>query len=590
MGRSIAAETETRVLQRESVNVVQLQFYRYRSSDAWATAYTEVGPGRTQSIEYHRDLFGLSNTVATTATTSLSAQEALKPTVAALSRTALFVARTVRFRNRTPTSRLLPHTDSMIARMARNQALTNFFLLTVILCPGPALAEAPKHKFMEAFSAAERARPFVQARSRTVPQNFLDGQWQGTIAASDGKTYFGLSCHSEALNAQFFSYDPAADKMRHIIDVGAWCGETDSVGKVNTQGKIHSNIYEHEGKLYMSSTRSANPEFPYKGGHFLSYDLKTGECRDLGHFKDTKGGLMCMVHDPVYQRLYAISEGGQKLIYYDLKSGKITTVGMIEENAQHTRTLIADPEGIIYGSTWGGLIYRYDPKLDMTSGLITLLPKDPDAPPVPGPTAHPTLIAYDRSMESMKPTGGHGRRHWDTWGPMIWDSETRWWYGILQSQEYLFRFRPPNNRRSHHASVEGLASMSFRPPKQRMGNVSFGFGMKGRKLYFVSYPVWRSQAHLTSYEMGTGVVTDHGPIVLEGGRRISEMHALVLGSDGKLHGPAMVWSIDGKDPANDWGGASRASSYIHCRLVIIDPKKDFKHAADSRKWQGKSAK
>jgi len=76
---------------------------------------------------------------------------------------------------------------------------------------------------------------------------------------------------------------------------------------------------------------------------------------------------------------------------------------------------------------------------------------------------------------------------------------------------------------------------------------------------------------------------------LEDGRRLSEMHGLVVGSDGKLHGPGMIWSIEGKDPANDWGGAMRANCYIHCRLVIIDPEKDFKHAKDVRTWQGKPA-
>ncbi len=464
-------------------------------------------------------------------------------------------------------------------------------ILAIAVLPAISRAEAGerKFKFMDTISDAERAKPHVQARSRTVPQDFLDGQWQGTIAASNGKTYFGLSCHSNTNNAQFYSYDPKTDRIRHIIDVGAWCGETDSLGKANTQGKIHSNIYEHRGKLYMSSTRSANPKYPYKGGHFLSYDLKTGKCRDLGRYDDPKGGLMCMVHEPVYQRLYAISEGRQTLIYHDLRTGKITTIGTIEENAQHTRSLIADAQGIIYGSTWGGMIYRYDPKSKVMSGLITLLPKDPEAPPVAGPTGHPALIEYDRKTGRMKPTGGHGRRHWDTWGPMIWDPETKWWYGILQSQEYLFRFRPPKNRRSHMGAAEGLVSMAFRPPSKRAGNVSFGFGRKGRTLYYISYPVWQSQAHLTSYDMKSGVVTDHGPIVLENGRRVSEMHALVVGSDGKLHGPAMVWSIKGKDPANDWGGATRASCYIHCRLVIIDPERDFRHAAKNRTWRGKTA-
>lgn len=444
-------------------------------------------------------------------------------------------------------------------------------------------------KFMDALSDAERAQPHVQARSVAPPHDFLDGQWQGIIAAGDGNTYVSFASHSERRNAQFYVYETARGTLRHIIDVGVWCGETGTVGKVNTQGKIHSNIYEHEGKLYMSSTRSANPEFPYKGGHFLSYDLKTGACDDLGSYADSKGGLMCMVFEPVYQRLYAISEGGQILIYYDLKTGKITTVGMIEENAQHTRSLIADAGGIIYGSTWGGMIYRYDPELNVRSALITLLPKDPEAPPVPSPTAHPTLIAYDRESQTMNPTGGHGQRHWDTWGPMIWDPETKWWYGILQSQEYLFRFRTPEDRRSHLAKTEGLASMAFRPPAQRVGNVSFGFARKGRTLYYVSYPVWQSQAHLTRYDMKTGVVTDLGPIVLEDGRRVSEMHGLVVGGDGCLHGPGMVWSLEGRDPANDWPGATRAGAYIHCRLVIIDPDKDFQHAAEARTWQGKAA-
>jgi hypothetical protein len=442
---------------------------------------------------------------------------------------------------------------------------------------------------MTPFSDKERETPYVQARSLAMPQRFLDGQWQGIVAASDGKTYFGFSAHSDHDNAQFYSYDPASDTVKHIIDVGAWCGETGSVGKLNTQGKIHSNIYEAEGKLYMSSTRSANPEYSYKGGHFLCYDLRTGECIDLGRYDDKKGGLLTMVYEPVYRRLYAISESGPTLIYYDLKTGKITTVGQIEESAGHTRFLIADEQGIVYGSTCGGVIYRYDPQFDVRSALITLLPQDPEAPRVPAPTEPPALISYDRETGTMKPASGYNRRHWNSWGPMIWDPETRWWYGVLQSQEYLFRFRPPADRRSHMASVEGLASLSFRPPAQREGNVSFGFARKGRTLYFVSYPVWQSQAHLTGYEMQTGKVTDHGPIVLEDGRRVSEMHGLVVGGDGKLHGPGMIWSLPEVDPANDWDGTSRAGCYIHCRLVVIDPDHDFQHVEASRTWQGKDA-
>jgi len=447
-------------------------------------------------------------------------------------------------------------------------------------------------KFMGTLGDAERAKPYVQAHSRTVPQDFVDGQWQGTLAASDGKIYFGMSCHSESDNAQFYSYDPATDAVRHIIDVGAWCGETDSIGKANTQGKIHSNIFEFEGKLYMSSTMAHKPKgYPYKGGHFLRYDLKTGECKDLGRYDDPGGGLLCMVLEPVYQRLYAISQTGQMLVYYDLKTGKIVTIGQVEENSSHTRNLIADKDGIVYGGTWDGMIYRYDPEFNTLSCLLTRVPQDPD-PEVPraaGPIAPPALVGYDRELGRMVAPVEDGPRHWTKWGPMLWDEETGWWYGVYKSQEYLFRFRPPKDRHSHIGAAEGLASMSFRPPKERTGTVSNGFGRKGRTLYYISYPVWQSQAHLTSYDMKTGVVTDHGPLVLEDGRRVSEMHAIVVGSDGKLYGPAMVWSIDGKDPANERGEAMRANCYIHCRLVIIDPDKDFQHAAEARTWQGKSA-
>ena len=38
----------------------------------------------------------------------------------------------------------------------------------------------------------------------------LDGQWQASIAASDGKVYFGSSSHSHDAAARLFQYDPVA--------------------------------------------------------------------------------------------------------------------------------------------------------------------------------------------------------------------------------------------------------------------------------------------------------------------------------------------------------------------------------------------
>ena len=149
------------------------------------------------------------------------------------------------------------------------------------------------YEFISTMTAGDQADTHVMARSHSMPHDFVDGQWEGIIAASDDNTYFSFSCHSPNHNGQFYRYDPRVDQVEHIIDLGRWCGETDSVGKLNTQGKIHSTIYEGNGKLYCSTTSSHSTfAHPYQGGHFLCYHLDTGECEDLAHYEGLGGGLL----------------------------------------------------------------------------------------------------------------------------------------------------------------------------------------------------------------------------------------------------------------------------------------------------------
>jgi hypothetical protein len=410
---------------------------------------------------------------------------------------------------------------------------------------------------MRLFSAAEKARPHVRARSRSLPHDFVDGQWEGIIAASDGKTYFSVSSHSPDRNAQFYAYDPAADRVEHLIDVGAWCGDEKLVGTVNTQGKIHSQIYEVDGVLYCASTsahRPAEAETPYRGGHFLSYNLETGRFRDLGLYPDRRGGLLTMHYEPVHRRLYAISQGDQTLVYYDLESEAIVTVGSVEDNPHQCRQLISDRNGIVYGSTWGHLIYAYDPRIDRMYALLTRLPRDPE---VPRPARDPSTLWWRTTH----------------WGPILWDEKSGWYYGVKANDEYLFRLRLPEAG-GHRATVEGLASLAFNPDEKRNRHASLGLTRLGRRLYYCSYPIWRPMAHLMSYDLQTGEVADHGPIVTTGDRRVSEIHSLVAGGDGRLHAVAMVWSIEGEDPAKPW--ANRAQCYFHARLLLIDLEADLR--------------
>ena len=97
---------------------------------------------------------------------------------------------------------------------------------------------------------------------------------------------------------------------------------------------------------------------------------------------------------------------------------------------------------------------------------------------------------------------------------------------------------------------------------------------KDRTIYYCSYPLCRSTVHVMSYNIDSGEVRHLGPIVTDGRRRVSEIQAMALAGDGTLHCVAMVWSIEGVDPAKSW--ANRAQCYSHARFVVIDPATDFK--------------
>lgn len=50
---------------------------------------------------------------------------------------------------------------------------------------------------------------------------------------------------------------------------------------------------------------------------------------------------------------------------------------------------------------------------------------------------------------------------------------------------------------------------------------------------------------------------------------------MTVGGDGKLHAVAMVWSLEGQDPANDWPMAIRRDAYMHPRFLAIDLERDL---------------
>ena len=103
----------------------------------------------------------------------------------------------------------------------------------------------------------------------------LDGQWQGSYFASDGKVYFGSSTHAHDAAGLFFQYDPASGVVTQVgQDLSAIVGE-DATTNV-PQGKLHSPIVESGGWLFTSAYLGnywEEAQNAYTGSHLFGYQL-----------------------------------------------------------------------------------------------------------------------------------------------------------------------------------------------------------------------------------------------------------------------------------------------------------------------------
>jgi len=378
---------------------------------------------------------------------------------------------------------------------------------------------------------------------------FLDGQWQGITAASDGNTYFAVSTHTPDHHAQLFRYDPRRRAVEHLADVGQ---VVHAPADKTPQGKIHTPIFEHDGALYMGTLHgrySPADEKNYPGGHFLRYDLKTGKTTDLG--RPAPGcGFFTMTFDPARGRLYAIafpghhSEQAHHGLAYDIATKRFTKLGVWEPPGERTaRCLFCDPRGRVWGTIRGGQFYRYDPKVGKRELLDLHLPW-PDAAKGVDPKAD--RIARNRLMRAA-----------------VRDPKTGDYYVLGRCTELLSRLDVEKERITPLADLGQWGGRRKRYPRPS----TLAFVRRGRTIYYAPWGQGRD-TDLVSYDIDTGRATHHGPL-RAGGQRVVELHSLVVGSDGKLHGVAFVYAAPGSAAAKirrTMGGRP-----YDMRFIVIDP-------------------
>ena len=126
----------------------------------------------------------------------------------------------------------------------------------------------------------------------------LDGQWEGSIVASDGYCYFASSTHSGRTGGMFFKFDPGTGKITVLTDdITKVCGEDPT--RDAPQGKIHSDVYEMDGWLYFGTHESyRTPTRLYKGAHLVGWEMKTGRFKDFGVLEPNYPNYAGLAADP----------------------------------------------------------------------------------------------------------------------------------------------------------------------------------------------------------------------------------------------------------------------------------------------------
>jgi hypothetical protein len=354
-----------------------------------------------------------------------------------------------------------------------------------------------------------------------------------------------------------FCYDHKSNSTRFLGDLTEICGEKGM--KTIPQGKSHVEFYEYNGKLFFAThvghyelidgmerlpRNFADGYAPYAGGHFLSYDLSSGEFEDLCTVP--REGILSMVMDQQRGQIFAISWPHGNLLHYDINSNKLVNLGPISANGEAgtprndyrvlCRSMFVDPrEGGVYFSDSEGNIFSYKPpekSFIKLNGVNLRLDY---------------FGTYDPSMP-----GSMGYN----WRKIFWHPEEEVAYGVHGNSGYLFRFDP---RKEEIEIVERITSA----PSRRSGMFDqFSYGYLGFQLgpdketiyYLTGGPVFENgrrvqgeekiskgaargleNLHLVTYHLPTDRYRDHGPVFYADGSRPTYVNSIAVSHDGHVY-------------------------------------------------------
>ena len=346
-----------------------------------------------------------------------------------------------------------------------------------------------------------------------------------------------------------YSFNPKTKAITHISSLNDAVGQGNQ--KAVVQGKSHVSFVEDNGKLYFSThlgyyahvdgveTTAAAPNgyAAYPGGHFVSYDLKTGKYENLAIAPGGEG-IITFAMDKQRGRLYGITWPTGHFLSYDLKTKSLKDLGTRFHGGETgvlgstyrsiCRRIIVDPrDGSAYFTTGEGTIYKYSYDSQTIAAVDGVnLKKD--------------------YFGQLDPTQ-HGMAY--NWRAAIWDPSSNSIYGVNGRSGYLFHFDPKT------PSVEVLDRLTSIPSKKSgmfdkfdYGYLGLVLGADGHTLYYLTGSPLSANAnstgstqrrgegsHLITYDIAASKYVDHGQIMLDNGDPATAPQSLAVAPDGTVY-------------------------------------------------------
>jgi hypothetical protein len=385
--------------------------------------------------------------------------------------------------------------------------------------------------------------------------------YNGISTASDGKVYYVLCSQQMDVAGQMYSFDPKTGTTEHLGDLTEICGEKDL--KVVAQGKSHVNFVEMDGKLYfathlgyysiidgMEKTGLPTGDYnAYRGGHLLSYDMKTKKFEDLG-IGPNKEGIITMNMDPVRGLIYGLSWPTGILFRYDVATKKMDDLGPFTRKGEDgmgkefrvvCRSIAINPDD--------GSVY-----LTNAEGAIKCLKHGANA--VETVEGEDMLKDYFGEYEIF--TSGSMAYNWRQ---VFWYNPEKKIYGVHGNSGYLFRFDPSVPRMEVLERLTSVPSkLSGMGDQFSYGYLGFKLGPDGRTIYYLTGgPIYidgkrvmgaKSTAkgeakgledlHLITYDIPTGRYLDHGAVFYPDGQRPLYVNSVAIGDDGTVYTLARI--------------------------------------------------